>query len=110
MAEGQLFIAATQILVRATGLSELNARGLVRRLLKQAGLASDSLTAAQLAAVGKALLEGALRKQGIAEGECKRALALWMDHCGRQEERDKQPRQTVTNTVEEVFARMGLRR
>ncbi|MFT3921776.1 MAG: hypothetical protein QM778_04515 [Myxococcales bacterium] len=109
MADSDAFVVVAQVLERATNLNELQSRGLVRRLLKEAGLSSDEVSSLQLAAVGRNLLAPALQKQGVSDVEGVRGQ--WMDACARLDGMARQaPRTNVSNTVEEVFARMGLRR
>lgn len=109
MADSEDFLLMARVIERSTSLSELQSRGLVRRLLKQAGLDAQDVSAQQLAAVGQTLLGAALQKNGVADSEP--VVKLWLDSCTRQAERAKaNPAGRVSNTVEEVFARMGLRR
>ena len=109
MADNEDFIAVALAIERGTSLNQLQSRGLVRRLLKQAGLDSQDVTPHQLIAVGKNLLTQALEKNGVADTAS--VLEQWMDYCTRQIELAKAgERGRVTNTVEEVFARMAIRR
>ncbi len=58
--------------------------------------------------VGSRLAE-ALQKNGVTDIELTRRQ--WLDCCAKQIELTRtSERMKVTNTVEEVFARMGLRR
>lgn len=108
MADGEDFLLIARVIERTTSLNELQSRGMVRRLLKQAGLNATDVTAHQLAAVGKTLLASALERNGITENEP--VIKLWLDACSRQLERAKTTDGgRVSNTVEEVFARMRLR-
>jgi len=109
MADSEEFAAITRVIERTTSLNQMQSRGLVRRLLKQAGLDSESVTAHQLAAVGHNLLVDALQKNGVTDID--NVVTQWLDYCARQVERAKAgERGRVTNTVEEVFARMTRRR
>ena len=108
MADSESFVMVSRVLERTTSLNELQARGLVRRLLKEAGLSAEDVSALQLAAVGRTLLGPALAKQGVADVE--RVRHEWLDSCKGDERTRPAQRTTVSNTVEEVFARMGLRR
>lgn len=97
------------MLEQSSSLNELQSRGLVRRLLNQAGLCSQDVSAYQLAAVGRTLLADSLQKNGIADAG--QVIGQWMECCSKRAERAKTAdRGRVSNTVEEVFARMGLRR
>jgi hypothetical protein len=96
-------------LTRHTALNALQARGLVRRLLKDAGLSTDAVTPQQLAIVGRELLGQALIKQGVddVEGVQQR----WLGTCTKLEERARSGQRTsIEDTVEEVLARMRQRR
>lgn len=109
MADSDDFVAISRVLERATTLNEMQTRGMVRRLLKEAGLDSKDVTAQQLAVVGKTLLHEALVKNGVADPPS--VLRQWQEGCARQAEAVRtSERMKVSNTVEEVFARMGLRR
>ena len=109
MADSEEFEAIARVIERTTSLNQMQSRGLVRRLLRQAGLDSQDVTAHQLAAVGRNLLVGALQKNGVTDID--NVTTHWMDYCAQQVERAKAgERGRVTNTVEEVFARMTLRR
>jgi hypothetical protein len=109
MADSDEFTAVVRVLERHGKLNELQARGLVRRLLNQAGLRSSDVTAHQLATVGRTLLAESLRKNGVADSGL--VVTQWLDCCAKQSERAKtSERGRVTNTVEEVFSRMGLKR
>lgn len=109
MADSEDFLAVTRVVERFTTLNDMQSRGLVRRLLKQAGLDPRDVTAQQLAAVGRSLLEQALAKNGVKEPQ--HVAEQWLDCCARQIETTRtSERLKVSNTVEEVFARMGLRR
>lgn len=108
MADSEDFVAVARVIERATSLNELQSRGLLRRLLKQAGLASQEVSAHQLAAVGRALLADALRKNGVTDVDS--VVTQWMDCCAKRRERARaSERMRASNTVEEVFARMGIR-
>lgn len=109
MADSEDFVLVSRVIERTTSLNELQSRGLVRRLLKQAGLSAEDATPDQLATVGRTLLEEALRKNGVSD--VKPVLSQWQDACARQAELLRtSERVRVTNTVEAVFARMGLKR
>ena len=109
MADSEDFVAVARVIERSTPLNEMQSRGLVRRLLKQAGLDAQEVTPQQLIAVGKSLLREALQKNGVAEAEP--VILQWLECCARQDEKTRaSERMRVTNTVEEVFARIGLRR
>ena len=108
MADSEEFMAATRVIERTTPLNELQSRGLVRRLLKQAGLDAQDVTPQQLLAVGNSLLQEALQKNGVADAAP--VVSQWIDCCAKQDERMRaSERMRVSNTVEEVFARMGLK-
>jgi hypothetical protein len=109
MADNEEFVAVARVIERATSLNQMQSRGLVRRLLKKAGLDSKDVTAHQLAAVGRALLSEALQKNGVTD--TAPVVTHWLDYCARQIEKPRTDDRTrVSNTVEEVFARMGIRR
>lgn len=109
MADSDDFLAVTRVVERFTTLNEMQARGMVRRLLKQAGLDPREVTAQQLAAVGRSLLEQTLAKNGVQEPQ--QVAQQWLECCARQIETARaSERLKLSNTVEEVFARMGLRR
>jgi hypothetical protein len=109
MADSDDFLAVTRVVERSTTLNEMQSRGMVRRLLKQSGLDPRDVTAQQLAAVGRTLLEQALAKNGVKEPQ--HVAEQWLDCCARQIETARtSERLKVSNTVEEVFTRMGLRR
>ena len=109
MTDSDDFVAVARVIERATQLNELQSRGLVRRLLKEAGLDSKEVTATQLVAVGKTLLREALAKNGVADPDA--IMRQWHDCCLKQTEALRtSERMRVSNTVEEVFARMGLKR
>lgn len=109
MAESQVFNAAVRAIVESTSLSELQSRGLVRRLLKQAGLSAEDVTGPQLIVVGRKLLTEALRKNGVED--IQTTLARWSDACARDVDAARvTDRRGISNTVEEVFARIGLGR
>ncbi len=108
MADSDDFVAVARVLEKTTPLNEMQSRGLVRRLLKQAGLDAQDVSPQQLAAVGRSLLHEALQKNGVSDGAA--VIAQWLDCCARQDERSRaSERLRVSNTVEEVFARMGLK-
>ncbi len=108
MADSEDFLAVARVIEKGTPLNEMQSRGLVRRLLKQAGLAAQDVSPQQLLVVGKTLLRQALQKNGVTDANA--VIAQWLDCCARQEERTRaSERMRVTNTVEEVFARMGLK-
>lgn len=97
------------VLERTTSLNELQARGLVRRLLKQAGLEAGDVTPAQLSAVGRMLLHEALAKNGVVDID--NVVTQWLESCTQQAAVPRtSERLRISNTVEEVFARMGLHR
>lgn len=109
MADNALFNTAVRAIVDTTSLSELQSRGLVRRLLKQAGLSAEDVTGAQLIVVGRKLLTDALKKNGVED--VQPTLARWSDACGREVDAARaNDRRGIANTVEEVFARIGLGR
>lgn len=109
MADSEDFAAVVRVIERTGSLNEMQSRGLVRRLLTQAGLGSRDVSAFQLAVVGRTLLRSALEKNGISDAAP--VVAEWMECCAKQGERAKTAdRGKVSNTVEAVFARMGLRR
>jgi hypothetical protein len=109
MADNEQFEEIAQVIERTTSLDPTQSRGLVRRLLKEAGLNSQDVTPYQLTALGKTLLNGALVENGIADPD--NVVYQWLAHCERQIERVKAgERVIVSNTVEEVFARMARRR
>lgn len=109
MADSDDFVAVARVVERASKLSEMQSRGLVRLLLKQAGLSSKDVNATQLVAAGKTLLHEALVKNGVADPQD--VIRQWLECCTRQIEAPRtSERMRVSNTVEEVFARMGLRR
>lgn len=106
MADSDEFVLVARVIERATSLNEMQSRGLVRRLLKQAGLDAQDVTPQQLVAVGRTLLPEALQKNGVADPAP--VIAAWFDCCAKLEERLRtSERLRVSNTVEEVFARMG---
>lgn len=108
MADSEDFLAVARVIERATPLNELQSRGLVRRLLKQAGLDAQDVTPQQLVAVGRSLLQEALQKNGVADAAP--VIGQWVDCCAKQDERARtSERLRTSNTVEEVFARMGLK-
>lgn len=108
MADSEDFTAVARVIERATSLSELKSRGLVRLLLKQAGLNAQDVSAQQLAAVGRSLLLESLQKNGVADPHS--VVTQWLDCCAKLELGRTSERLRVSNTVEEVFARMGLRK
>jgi hypothetical protein len=108
MADSEDFMAVARVIEKTTPLNEMQSRGLVRRLLKQAGLDAQDVSPQQLAAVGRSLLREALQKNGVSDADA--VIAQWLDCCAKQDERSRaSERLRVTNTVEEVFARMGLK-
>jgi hypothetical protein len=108
MADSEDFLAVARVIERATPLNEMQSRGLVRRLLKQSGLDVQDVTPQQLVAVGKTLLQEALQKNGVAD--VTPVMSQWIECCAKQDERARaSERMRVSNTVEEVFARMGLK-
>ena len=109
MADSEDFMAAALVIERATALNELQSRGLVRRLLKQAGLDAHDVSAQQLVVVGRTLLAEALQKNGVNDPNA--VISQWQECCAKQTAMARPSEHTrVSNTVEEVFARMGLRR
>ena len=109
MADSEDFVVVARVIERSTSLNELQSRGLVRRLLKQAGLSAEDVTPEQLAAVGRTLLPEALAKNGVTD--VSSVVSQWQEACARQAEGLRtSERLRVTNTVEVVFARMGLKR
>ena len=109
MVDSEDFVAVARVIEQTTSLNELQSRGLVRRLLKQAGLDARDVSAEQLTAVGRTLLAGALQKNGVTEPAS--VVAGWHECCLKRIEQFRtSERMRVTNTVEEVFARMGLKR
>lgn len=109
MTDSDDFLAVARVIESATGLNELQSRGLVRRLLKQAGLDAGDVVALQLVTVGRKLLPAALQKNGVSDVDG--VLRQWLECCARQTEALRSSdRMRVSNTVEEVFARMGLKR
>jgi len=109
MADSDDFVVVARVIERGTSLNEMQSRGLVRRLLKEAGLSADDATPDQLAAVGRSLLGEALRKNGVTDVAA--VVSQWLEVCARQAETLRTSgRLRVSNTVEEVFARMGLKR
>lgn len=109
MADSDDFVAVARVIERASKLNEMQSRGLVRLLLKQAGLNANDVTATQLVAVGNTLLHEALVKNGVADPQG--VIRQWLECCARQVEAPRtSERMRVSNTVEELFARMGLRR
>lgn len=108
MADSDDFVMVARVIERTTTLNEMQSRGLVRRLLKEAGLSADA-SPDQLAAVGRSLLAEALKKNGVTDAGP--VVTQWLDACARQAETLRTSgRLRVSNTVEEVFARMGLKR
>lgn len=107
MVDREIFIAVVDVIMRATSQNEMQSRGFVRRLLKQAGLNAEDVTPAQLEVVGRRLLADALKKNGISDPEA--VLKHWNEVCSH---RSSHPRTGdhggVSNTVEAVFARIGL--
>lgn len=109
MSDGAPFLAVARVIESATPLNELQSRGMVRLLLKQAGLKAEDVTHAQLIVVGRTLLADALKRNGV--DIVQPVLAQWREACaGPNESSRSHDRLAVTNTVEAVFARMGLRR
>jgi hypothetical protein len=109
MADSDDFVALSRVVERSTSLNELQSRGLVRRLLKQVGLDAKDVSAQQLSVVGGALLRESLQKNGVADIEA--VVTQWLAACtARVAGARTSGRMQVSNTVEEVFARMGLRR
>jgi hypothetical protein len=109
VADSDDFVVVARVIERSTSLNEMQSRGLVRRLLKEAGLNADDATPDQLAAVGRSLLGEALKKNGVAD--VAPVVSQWLEVCARQAETLRTSgRLRVSNTVEEVFARMGLKR
>ena len=107
MADSEEFVAVARVIERTMALNELKSRGLVRLLLKQAGLDARTVNARELAAVGRALLGESLRKNGVVDVDG--VLAQWLDCCAAQNAATRSSeRMRVTNTVEEVFARIVL--
>ena len=107
MADSEEFIAVARVIERTTALNELKSRGLVRLLLKQAGLDPKHVNAPQLAAVGRSLLGESLRKNGVADVDA--VLTQWLECCATQGAATRSSeRMRVSNTVEAVFARIGL--
>lgn len=104
MADNALFESVARVIEQSTSLNELQSRGLVRRLLSQAGLNASDVTAAQLTVVGRKVLRDSLRRNGITDVEP--VVAKWLDACTRT----PSTRPAVSNTVEEVFDRIGFKR
>jgi hypothetical protein len=109
VADSDDFVVVARVIERTTPLNEMQSRGLVRRLLKEAGLSADDASPDQLAAVGRTLLADALKKNGVADAGP--VVTQWLEVCARQAETLRTSgRLRVSNTVEEVFGRMGLKR
>ncbi len=107
MADSVLFESVARAIEHSTSLNELQSRGMVRRLLSQAGLNAADVTAAQLTVVGRKLLRDALQRNGVTDVDP--VISKWLDACTRTPSTRPADR-PVSNTVEEVFARMGLKR
>jgi hypothetical protein len=108
MADSDDFVALSRVIERSTSLNELQARGLVRLLLKQAGLNAKDVSAQQLSVVGSTLLHESLQRNGVADVQA--VVSQWLEACtARVAGAQNTGLMHVSNTVEEVFARMGLR-
>lgn len=107
MTDRPIFIALAEVIARATSQSEMQSRGFVRRLLKQAGLNAEDVTAAQLEVVGRKLLADALKRNGVIDSEP--VIKQWNEACSHQGSSARTgDRIGVSNTVEAVFSRIGL--
>jgi len=104
MADNALFESVAQVIEQSTSLNALQSRGLVRRLLNQAGLNASDVTAAQLSVVGRKLLRDSLQRNGVTDIDS--VVAEWLDACTRP----ATTRPDTSNTVEEVFSRIGFKR
>ena len=101
MADSETFTSAARVIEDNTHLNAMQARGLVRLLLKETGLDARSFTPQQMTQLGRTMLEGALAKNGIAD--TRSVVEKWLLRAGGLQA------PTLTDSVEEVFARMGIR-
>jgi len=65
MADSPAFIVVADQIEKFSELNRLQARGMIRLVLKEAGLKADSATAFQMMVVANKLLEAALKRNGM---------------------------------------------
>jgi hypothetical protein len=98
MADSQAFTVLCEALERASSFDRLEARGTVRLALKNAGLESSTVTAAQLNVVVDKILPAELETRGVDKSICTQLHSALDGVAERADAR---------HSPEAVFSRLG---